>query len=187
MDSWKHFDQNPVTHSVAHHLVAIAELLEAYGYARVSDVARMLEITRGSASITLKSLKNRGLVTEDDRRFLGLSEEGERIAHSIRAKRRIMRALLTDLLGVADPQAEIDTCKIEHLLSDETAERTAQLLEFIGSGDPRVAPFLEALRRFNRQGPADVLSYAAGPRGEARPSRDDARGSARNRDRGEEG
>ena len=43
MDSWKEFEQNAVSHSAAHHLVAIAELLSEYGYARVSDVARLLE------------------------------------------------------------------------------------------------------------------------------------------------
>jgi len=80
METWKAFEQNPITHSAAHHLVTIAELLEEYGYARVSDVARSLHITRGSASITLKNLKARGLVTEDDRRFLGLSDEGMEIA-----------------------------------------------------------------------------------------------------------
>ena len=78
MDSWKEFEHNPITHSAAHHLVAIAELLEKFGYARVSDVARLLEITRGSVSVTLKGLKQRGLVTEDGRRFLGLSDDGAR-------------------------------------------------------------------------------------------------------------
>ncbi|MFQ5655792.1 MAG: metal-dependent transcriptional regulator, partial [Planctomycetota bacterium] len=118
MDTWKDFDQNPVSHSVAHHLVAIAELLEGFGYARVSDVARRLEITRGSVSVTLKGLKQRGLVTEDERRFLGLSDEGWRIARSVRAKKQVMKALFVQLLGVGEEQAERDTCKIEHLLSD---------------------------------------------------------------------
>ena len=151
MDSWKEFDQNPISHSVAHHLVAIAELLEAYGYARVSDVARLLEITRGSASVTLKGLKTRGLVVEDDRRFLGLSKEGTRIARSIRAKKNVMKALFVELLGVEERQADIDTCKIEHLLSDATAERTSQLLLFPRSRAPEIEPFLDALVRWERK------------------------------------
>lgn len=162
MDAWKQFDQNPVTHSVAHHLVAIAELLEEYGYARVSDVARKLAITRGSASITLKSLKQRGLVTEDDRRFLGLSEEGETIANSIRAKKRVMKMLLIDFLGVEDEQADIDTCKIEHLLSDETARRAMRLLKFLNSGHTAVGPFQKALDDFESASNEELLRYAHG-------------------------
>jgi len=149
MDSWKEFDQNPVSHSVAHHLVSILELLEEYGYARVSDVARRLEITRGSASITLKNLKARGLVTEDERRFLGLSDEGLHIARSIVAKKRIMKLLFIDLLGVEEERADIDTCKIEHLVSDETASHAARLLRFLDSGHGSVAAFRGELERFD--------------------------------------
>lgn len=149
MDTWKEFEQNTVTHSAAHHLVTISELLEEYGYARVSDVARKLEITRGSASVTLKGLKQRKLVTEDERRFLGLSDEGQRIASGIRAKKRVMATLFMDLLAVSDSQADIDTCKIEHLISNETADRASRLLAFLQSSDKTVKPFLNALRGFD--------------------------------------
>jgi len=159
VDAWKQFDLNPITHSVAHHLVAIAELLEEYGYARVSDVARRLEITRGSASITLKSLKGRGLVTEDERRFLGLSEEGAAIAGSIRAKKRVMLKLFVDVLGVPEDQADVDTCKIEHLVSDRTAERVARLLEFIDSDDPTVPAFFDEFSKFEGTKTDELMSF----------------------------
>ena len=58
-DVWKEYESNEISHSVAHHLTAIHELMGDLGYARVSDVARALEITRGSASLTLKALKAR--------------------------------------------------------------------------------------------------------------------------------
>lgn len=158
MDSWKEFEHNPITHSVAHHLVAIWELLEEYGYARVSDVARLLEITRGSASITLKGLKGRGLVTEDDRRFLGLSSEGEGIARSVIAKKQLMKRFFIDALGISDKQADIDTCKIEHLISEETAERAAQFLRLLESDSTAAAGFRRALGRFDEPCCGDVES-----------------------------
>jgi Mn-dependent DtxR family transcriptional regulator len=160
MDAWKQFEQNTVTHSVAHHLVAIAELVEEHGYARVSDVARLLDITRGSASITLKSLKKRGLVVEDERRFLKLSAEGDTIAQSVRAKKRVMKQLLTDLLDVANEQADIDTCKIEHLLSDETATGVIRLLKFMESDHPAVEPFLRAFKGADDSSREELLEYA---------------------------
>ncbi len=148
MESWKEFDLNLVTHSAAHHLVAIAELIEKFGYARVSDVAQALEITRGSASVTLKGLKQRGLVTEDERRHLGLSAQGLQIAHAVMAKKQLLKKFFIDVLGVAESQADIDTCKIEHLVSGDTARRASRMLRFIGSGGRSVADFLEGLRRF---------------------------------------
>ena len=56
VETWKEFDHNEISHSAAHHLMAVDDLIRKFGYARVSDVARMLNITRGSVSITLKSL-----------------------------------------------------------------------------------------------------------------------------------
>ncbi len=137
-DQWKEFDQNPITHSAAHHLVAIAELHEEFGYARVSDVARSLEITRGSVSVTLKGLKQRGLVVEDERRFLGLSEIGQAIASSVQARKSVMKKLFIEVLGVNEEQADIDTCKIEHLISTNTAQHAARFLRYI-NGDKKAA------------------------------------------------
>lgn len=158
MESWKAFEQNSVTHSVAHHLVAIAELLDEYGYARVSDVARRLEITRGSASITLKNIEKKGLLHYDERRFLGLSEEGEKIARSIQARKRVMKQLFVDVLGVDADQAELDTCMIEHLISGETADRAAGLVDFFESESAEIAAFRKALtRHLARQEPHPEL------------------------------
>ena len=138
------FDHEPVSHSVAHHLVAIAELLEEYGYARVSDVARRLGITRGSVSITLKGLKQKGLVTDDERRFLGLSDQGRAITDSIRAKKAVMKDLFTRVLKVEEEQAEQDTCQVEHLISPGTAFRAQRLLDFLDSGASEADAFLAA-------------------------------------------
>ncbi len=136
MDTWKEFDQNVITHSAAHHLMAIADLLRQHGYARVSDVARRLGITRGSVSISLRPLKKAGLVEQDENRHLHLTENGTALVAAIKTKRHLMQRLLADVLGVAPAQAEIDACKLEHLLSNQTAERLLSFLRFLDS-DPQ--------------------------------------------------
>ncbi|MBT3602095.1 MAG: MarR family transcriptional regulator, partial [Candidatus Latescibacteria bacterium] len=95
---WKEYESNEISHSVAHHLAAIYELMRDQGYARVSDVARALDITRGSASLTLKALKAKGLVVEDHNKFLKLSEEGKGIVDAILGNRAIVRKFLKDVL-----------------------------------------------------------------------------------------
>jgi len=129
VEHWKEFDSGGVTHSVSHHLAAIAHLTERHGYARAVDVARYLEITRGSVSLALKSLKGRGLVLEDHNRFLMLSEEGQRIVDRIRARRRVVRRFFEEVLGVESERAETDACKVEHLLSDEVCKRLEAFLK----------------------------------------------------------
>jgi Mn-dependent DtxR family transcriptional regulator len=128
-DVWKQFEENNITHSAAHHLLAILELRSARGYARVTDVARHLNITSGSASTNLKSLKSKGLIVEDENRFLNLSPEGEALAKAVITRKAIFEKFLTEVLHVSAEQAEIDACKTEHLISAETARKLEQFVK----------------------------------------------------------
>ena len=123
METWKQFEENAITHSAAHHLVAIKELRQDRGYARVTDVAKHLDITTGSASTNLKNLKSKGLVAEDENKFLLLSEQGEMLANLVVRRKRILEQFLIDVLEVQAEQAEIDACKTEHLISLETTQK----------------------------------------------------------------
>ena len=154
-DTWKEFERNPISHSAAHHLIAIAELLESAGYARVSDVARTLNITRGSASLTLKALKQRGLVVEDENKFLRLSSEGQSVAGAVRGKKFLLHSFLHNVLGVGKRTVDEDTCKIEHLVSNDTAERLARFVRFLSSNDPSAEAFLRAWQLYGGPGEHD--------------------------------
>jgi len=57
-----------------------------------------------------------------------LSVEGERYVAGLTAKKAAVQAFLTDVLNVSALQAEIDSCKIEHLVSEETLERLNEFL-----------------------------------------------------------
>lgn len=144
---WKAFEDNQLTHSAAHYLMTIHELLDEHGYARVTDIAKRLNITRGSCSISLKPLKRRGLVMEDENKFLLLSPEGLRLAEMVERNDELLESFLRDVLGVNADQAEIDACKIEHLLSIETSIMLANFMECIRSDTDAVNAFLDDLRK----------------------------------------
>lgn len=126
---WKQFDENDVTHSMGHYLMAIRDLLKARGYARVTDVASHLEVSRSSASTALASLKKKGLVDEDDNHFLRLSPRGEAIALQIVRNHLVLENFFRHILGVEEEQALVDACKMEHLLSPETSYRLLALVQ----------------------------------------------------------
>lgn len=144
---WKEYEENQLTHSAAHYLMTIQELLEEHGYARVTDIAKRLNITRGSCSISLKPLKRRGLVVEDENKFLRLSEEGARLAARVERNDELLESFFREVLQVSREQAEIDACKIEHLLSLETSIRLAHFMACIQSESPAVHAFQAELRR----------------------------------------
>ena len=89
MDIWKEFEHNEISHSGAHYLMSVQKLIDSNGYARISDIAKEMHITPGSASIMIKSLRQKGYLEEDQNRFLKLSEEGNRVAHSVASHHRI--------------------------------------------------------------------------------------------------
>ena len=158
MDTWKEFDQNIITHSAAHHLMAIDDLVGRLGYARVSDIARRLNITRGSVSISLKPMKEAGLVLQDENRHLRLSESGQNLVNAIKNKRLLIQRLFVKLLGVPDQQADIDACKMEHLISGETERRLVAFMCFVESDQPEADAFLEAWRVFSKDAD-DTVKY----------------------------
>lgn len=154
METWKEFEANELTHSAAHHLLAIYEVGAQYGgWARVSDIARQLDITRGSVSINLRALKKRGWIQTGDHRMVRLSPKGTRAVQAVLAKRMVVKAFLADVLGTPAAQAEIDACKIEHLISHATGHQLIQFMRFLRSADPVAAELVQAFRRFSEKCP----------------------------------
>jgi len=138
----------------------VQELIENQGYARISDVAREMHITSGSASIMIKSLREKGYLKEDRNRFLQLSEEGGQLAQSVRSHRQILIAFLKGVLHIDAEQAEIDACKIEHLISAKAGERLLLFLQFLLSDDPHEKAFLESYWDTNDEAICDLESCA---------------------------
>jgi len=134
---WREFERNDVTHSAAHYLMAIDALRQKFGYARVTDVAEQLEVSRGAASMALSALKKRGWVAEDPNRFLLLTEEGERIASLVESNYKILSKFFEEVLGVSHDVAQADACKMEHLVSMETGRRLVWLMRYILSNPRR--------------------------------------------------
>ena len=145
-DVWKSYEQNELTHSAAHHLMAIHELRESYGYSRVSDIAQHLKITKGSVSSAMKLLKERGYVAEDHNRFLELTEQGLQVVSQTEASRLVVKKFLNQAFGMDEDDADIDACKVEHLVSAEACTRLVGFLEFLFSNDPCATKFLETFR-----------------------------------------
>jgi len=116
--------QEELSHSMVHYLLTIHKLKEGKGYARVTDIAKDLELTKGSVSTAINNLKKKGLVEEeDDSKFLLLTELGHDEVHRILSSRTLLYYFLRDFVGVSEDVAEKDSCQMEHLMSPETSEK----------------------------------------------------------------
>ncbi len=113
-----------LSHSMVHYLLTIHKLKESRGFARVTDIAKDLDLTKGSVSTMLNSLKKKGFIKEEeDCKFVVLTEEGHEEVHRILSSRTLLFYFLRDFVGVEEKTAELDACQMEHLMSSETSEK----------------------------------------------------------------
>ena len=130
----QHTPDSDLTHSMVHYLLTIHKLKETKGYARVTDIAKDMGLTKGSVSTALNNLKKRDLVIEDESKFLSLSKIGHAEVHSILTNRTLLYYFLKDILGVEEDTAHKDSCLMEHLLSPETRERFFSFMKKVSKG-----------------------------------------------------
>ena len=119
-----------LSHSAAHHLLATGELIEKQGYARVSDIARSLSITRGSVSVAMQSLRVAGYVRQGENHFFSLTDEGTCAIDSIRARHEIVERFLSEVLALPLEDSHRESCRLEYLIEGPTARRLSALLQF---------------------------------------------------------
>ena len=129
-DTKRKFSNRGLTHSTAHHLLAVSQLIEQQGYARVSDIARRLGITRGSVSVTMQTLCSSGHVRQDENHFFSLTAPGRKTAASVTARHEIVERVLREVLDMSPTQAHRESCRMEYLIEAETSRRLLGLLRF---------------------------------------------------------
>lgn len=120
--------EKPLTINAEDYLERIHELIESKGYARVSDIASLLGLTRPTVSIMVQRLSRAGYLSYEKYRGLTLTDLGEEVARRIRTR----HVLLTEFLGMLDLDRAVvsrDVEGIEHHISPETLEKLERLVE----------------------------------------------------------
>lgn len=95
-------------------------ILEETGKIRSVDVAKQLNVSKPSVNNAISILKEKGYVTQENYKDIHLTDAGRAQANLVFERHKILRSFLIDILKVEVKQAEIDACKIEHIISDET-------------------------------------------------------------------
>ena len=123
--------KSELSHPMVHYLLTIHKLKEGKGYARITDVAKDLELTKGSVSTAIKNLIEKGLIEhEEETKFIVLTDQGHHIVHEILTSRTLLFYFFKDVLGVDEKTAKQDACLMEYLMAEKTSEK---LFEFMKS------------------------------------------------------
>src|SRR3974390_1047205 len=97
----------------------IDDLIAAQGEARQVDIAERLGVAQPTVAKMLKRLTEDGLVSQQPRRSVFLTDLGQRLAVGARERHRVVETFLL-ALGVNAETARRDAEGIEHHVSTET-------------------------------------------------------------------
>jgi Mn-dependent DtxR family transcriptional regulator len=123
-------------------LERIQELVDQKGYARVSDIAASLKLSRSAVSNMVRRLARRGYVNYERYRGFTLTAEGRAVAHHIKVRHETLTKLLR-LLGLSQETVEQEVEVIEHHLRPETLRVLSKLVSFWEKRPEVLGAFLE--------------------------------------------
>ncbi len=130
----------PASSAVEDYLKAVYALeTRLEGPVPTNALAERLGVTPGSVSGMLRRLDELGLLVHERYKGVQLTDEGRRIALRTLRNHRLLELLLVEMLDVPWDLVHEEAELLEHVLSDELAERIAAKLgdpEFDPHGDP---------------------------------------------------
>jgi Mn-dependent DtxR family transcriptional regulator len=98
------------------------------GYVRAVDIAEELGYSKPSISRAVSILKQSGFI-DIENGHIHLTEIGRERAEEIYHRHTVIRRFFVEILGVGEKTAELDACRTEHALSDETFEKLQLYIE----------------------------------------------------------
>ena len=102
------------------YLETIYILQQRTGYVRSIDIATEMNYSKPSVSKGMSILRELGYITMEQDGQIKLTESGEKRAKEVYSRHLVIREFFIRKLGVNVDVAEIDACKVEHVISEET-------------------------------------------------------------------
>lgn len=103
-------------------------VLSQKGTVRSIDIAKAMNFSRPSVSVTVHNLEKEGYLTISDEQNITLTRTGQEIAELIYERHTVLSKVL-ESIGVSKETASADACKIEHDISEESFEAIKRSFE----------------------------------------------------------
>ena len=116
-----------MTQSLEDYLETILVLIQERQRARVSDIAKAMNVKMPSVIKALFELKRLGLVQQEPYRDIELTQKGKRVGNLILNRHTLLKSFLLKL-GIDPDVAEKDACAMEHILSAQTLDKIKNFL-----------------------------------------------------------
>jgi DtxR family transcriptional regulator, Mn-dependent transcriptional regulator len=113
---------------IEEYLETIYDLETRDGSAKTTAIAKCLKVAPASVTEVLKNLSDKGFVQYEPYQGATLTDEGKKIAGTIKRKHRLLEVFLTDVLHLNREKVHEEACKMEHTISEDTENGLCQML-----------------------------------------------------------
>lgn len=114
---------------IEEYLETIYDLETRDGSAKTTAIAKCLKVAPASVTEVLRNLSDKGLVAYEPYKGATLTEEGKKIADTIKRKHRLLEVFLTNVLHLSREKVHDEACKMEHTISEETENGLCRMLD----------------------------------------------------------
>ncbi|MDR0409694.1 MAG: metal-dependent transcriptional regulator, partial [Spirochaetaceae bacterium] len=95
-------------------------LLAETGKVRITDIAARLGVSKPSVVTAIKTLKTQGFLIHKHYGDVLLTNKGKEKVAEIRSRYEFILFFLQNVLGVSKETADRESCRLEHIISEET-------------------------------------------------------------------
>jgi len=117
--------------SMEDYLEAIYNLKVQSQVARVKDIARQMNVKMPSVTGAIRTLVDKGLVKHQPYENVELTQLGLNRARSVAHRHSAVREFLMSVLGLAEQDAELEACGLEHAIRPETLDKLLKFVDFV--------------------------------------------------------
>lgn len=122
---------NGLSPNMEHYIQTIYLLQRKYKVARVKEIAEFMGVTMPSVTSAVKSLREKKMVDNTRYGYVELTEDGQDVAVQLIERHKMLRKFLADVLQLDESIADVDACKIEHVISEEVMDRLNKFIHLV--------------------------------------------------------
>ncbi len=115
--------------SIEDYLETIYEQQEKNNKIKAVDIAKKLNISRASVTEALQKLAQKEYIIYEKNHPIELTAKGIEIAKEVMHKHRILCDFFTKVLKVDYEDAEINACRIEHVITQTAFNKIVEMVE----------------------------------------------------------
>ncbi len=111
------------------YLELIYELSSSKSDFKAVDIAKRMNISRASVSEALQKLASQGYLVYEKYKPAILTEKGRELAQRVYHKHNVLCSFFKNFLDLSEEEAQINACRIEHVITDSAFEKIKNIVE----------------------------------------------------------